>query len=70
MDVKLIDSGKETALFAQKLLSEQGLLNTSDEDGECRFFVSDQTEGFSDIASIFLHSNIGENVKRVDIQHY
>ena len=70
MDVKLIDSGKETALFAQKLLEDHGLLNTSEEEGECRFFVSDQTEGFSDIASIFLHSNIGENVQRVDIQHY
>ena len=70
MDVKLIDSGKETALFAQKLLSEKNLLNTSSEEGECKFFVSDRTEGFSDIASIFLNSNIGENVSRVDIQHY
>lgn len=70
MDVKLIDSGKETAIHASKLLEEKGLLNESDEEGKCRFFVSDRTEGFSDIASIFLHSNIGENVSRVDIQHY
>lgn len=70
MDVKLIDSGKETALYAEKLLREKNLLNTSEEEGECKFFVSDRTEGFSDIASIFLNSNIGENVSRVDIQHY
>lgn len=70
MDVKLIDSGKETAIYAEKLLREEGLLNESGEEGECKFFVSDRTEGFSDIASIFLHSNIGENVSRVDIQHY
>ena len=69
-DVKLIDSGKETAIHASKLLEEKGLLNDSGEEGECKFFVSDRTEGFSDIASIFLHSNIGENVSRVDIQHY
>lgn len=69
-DVKLIDSGKETAIYAETLLREKGLLNESREEGECKFFVSDRTEGFSDIASIFLHSNIGENVSRVDIQHY
>ena len=69
-DVRLIDSGKETAIWAKNLLSEKGLLNESGEEGECRFFVSDRTEGFTDIASIFLHSNIGENVSRVDIQHY
>ena len=70
MDVKLIDSGKETAIHAAQMLAEKGLLNTQTEDGECEFFVSDRTEGFADIASLFLHSNIGENVSRVDIQHY
>lgn len=70
MDVKLIDSGKETALHAARLLKEQGLLNTGNTEGSCQFFVSDHTEGFAGIASIFLHSNIGENVRRVDIQNY
>lgn len=70
MDVKLIDSGKETAIYAKQILEEHRLLNESQEDGECKFFVSDRTEGFSNIASIFLHSNIVENVSRVDIQNY
>ncbi len=70
MEVKLIDSGKETAYHAAELLKEQGLLNESGEEGECQFFVSDHTEGFANIASIFLHSNIGKNVSRVDIQNY
>lgn len=69
-DVKLIDSGKETAIYAKKLLCEKNLLNDSHTEGECRFFVSDRTEDFSDIASLFLQSNIGENVSKVDIQHY
>ena len=69
-DVKLIDSGKETARYASKVLAEKSLLNTSEEPGQCDFFVSDRTEGFSRSASVFLHSDIGENVSRVDIHNY
>ena len=70
MEVKLIDSGKETAIRAAELLKEKGLLNESGEEGECKFFVSDRTEDFSNVASLFLQSSIGENVSRVDIQHF
>ncbi len=69
-DVKLIDSGKETAIYASKLLESRGLLNDSRNTGECSFFVSDRTEDFTSTASIFLNSNIGENVERVDIWNY
>ncbi len=69
-DVRLIDSGKETAIYASKLLGEKGLLNSSDAEGECSFFVSDRTDDFASIASIFLQSNIGENVDRVEIWDY
>ena len=69
-DVRLIDSGKETAIYASKLLGEKGLLNSSDAEGECSFFVSDRTDDFASIASIFLQSNIGENVDRVEIWNY
>ena len=70
MDVKLIDSGKETAIYASKLLKEKGLLNDSVSEGDCGFYVSDRTEDFTNTASIFLNSNIGENVERVDIWNY
>lgn len=70
MDVKLIDSGKETAIYASKLLKEKGLLNDSVLEGDCGFYVSDRTEDFTNTASIFLNSNIGENVERVDIWNY
>lgn len=69
-DVVIIDSGKETARRAAAVLEENNLLNKSGKPGECKFFVSDRTEGFSNIASIFLNSNIGESVSRVDIQKY
>lgn len=70
MEVKLIDSGKEAALRAAELLKEKGLLNKNEDEGECEFFVSDRTEGFTKVASIFLHSDLEANVSRVDIQHY
>lgn len=70
MDVKLIDSGRETAFHASALLKEKGLLNESSTEGECRFYVSDRTEGFTNLASIFLNSNIGENVSHIDIHNY
>ena len=70
MDVRLIDSGKETAIHASKLLKEKGLLNENPDEGECKFFVSDRTEDFSNLASRFLESNIGDNVSHVDIQHF
>ncbi len=69
-DVRLIDSGKETALYASSVLAEKSLLNSSQTEGQCEFFVSDRTEGFSQIASIFLRSNIGDNVSRVDIHNF
>ena len=70
MDVRLIDSGKETAIYAAKLLESRGLLNESGEEGSCGFYVSDRTEDFTNTASIFLNSNIGENVERVEIWNY
>ena len=68
--VKLIDSGKETAIYASKLLKKENMLNKSDSAGECSFFVSDRTEDFTNTASIFLNSNIGDNVTRVDIWNF
>lgn len=70
MDVRLIDSGKETALEAARLLKRLELTNRDTTQGKCSFFVSDRTEGFSRLASIFLKANIGDDVSRVDIQKY
>lgn len=68
--VVLIDSGKETALYSAKLLDEHKLLNKEDIKGKCEFFVSDRVEGFSNIANLFLGSNIDRDVQRINIEHY
>lgn len=66
-DVTLIDSGKETALYAAHLLSENNLLSTSGKVGECSYFVSDTVEGFSRTADIFLGKSVGAEVRHIDI---
>lgn len=60
-DVTLIDSGRETALYAADVLRNEALLSKSTESGKCSYFVSDTTESFRATAEIFLgHSVEGE----------
>lgn len=66
----LIDSGRETALYAAGQLKERGLQNTGQGAGKCGFFVSDTPEGFSRIAGMFLNREIKEDVMRIDIEQY
>ena len=66
--VTLIDSGRETALWAAKALKNSGLLSGT--GGERSFFVSDYVENFSQIAEIFLGCNILSDVQRIDIERY
>ncbi len=51
--VTLIDSGAETATLCAEQLRQADALSNRDK-GETRYFVSDQPEGFSHIAEIFL----------------
>lgn len=69
-EVTLIDSGRETALCAEKILAEKGLLNSSCEKGSCEFYVSDAPEGFENIAGIFLGENISRSVEQINIELY
>ena len=68
--VVLIDSGKETALYASQLLRKQNLLCEQETEGDCSFYVSDSIEGFSQIAGIFLGQSVKGNVSRIEIQDY
>lgn len=68
--VTIVDSGKETALFASKVLKRTELTNSKSSDGNISFYVSDSTEGFSKTAQLFLGKNITKNVKRVYIENY
>lgn len=66
-DVKIIDSGMETAKFAANKLKKLNLLNTSDQKGKCSFFVSDSVKTFSKNAKIFLGGSLEGLVEKVDI---
>jgi glutamate racemase len=68
--VKLIDSGRETALYAKKILTEKNLLNGSEQKGHSEFYVSDTPEGFENVAGVFLGENIKHSVEQINIELY
>lgn len=63
-DVSLIDSGRETAIHCAEVLAAQNAL-AEPKNSKCRFFVSDQPEGFSRTAEIFLGRSVREEVESV-----
>ena len=65
--VELINTGKQAALAAQRMLKEADLLNTSCEQGNCRFYVSDDVKHFSELANMFLGTDIKKDVELVKI---
>lgn len=65
--VQLIDSGEATAYHVQQMLAEQGLLNDRTEPGQVRYYVTDTTVGFAEVAERFLGEPICDAVERVDI---
>lgn len=68
--VTLVDSGRETALYSAKILKEQGLLNTKEEQGHCSFYVSDTPDGFVHVAGLFLGKDMEHKVTQIDIEQY
>lgn len=63
-NVTLIDSGHETAALCAKLLCENNAL-AEREVGSAQFYVSDQPEGFSRVAEIFLGKSVRGTVEMV-----
>lgn len=63
-NVTLIDSGRETAALCAKLLGEKDALAQRD-GGTAQFYVSDQPEGFSRVAEIFLGKSVRETVEMI-----
>ncbi|MBR2279726.1 MAG: glutamate racemase [Ruminococcus sp.] len=68
--VELIDSGKETAIYAAKILKENNLLADRKENGDCEFYVSDAPDGFENIANVFLGENVSHKVEQINIELY
>lgn len=68
--VQLVDSGKETAIYAGKILKENNLLNQSKEQGQSTFFVSDTPDDFKNIAGLFLGREMEHHVEQINIEKY
>ena len=62
--VTLIDSGRETASLCAQLLKTNDAL-AEREGGSAQFYVSDQPDGFSRVAEIFLGKDVHETVKMI-----
>ena len=65
--VTLIDSGREAADAIRQDLEAKDLLNDRDKDGTCRYLVTDSTQGFSQVAGIFLGQEIRGRVEQIDL---
>ena len=62
--VTLIDSGLETAALCTRILTANDALAERDA-GNAQFYVSDQPEGFSRVAEIFLGRDVRDTVEMV-----
>ena len=61
---QLIDSGRETARICADYLHKNGLLSEQKE-GRCRFFVSDQVDGFRRVAKTFLGHAVEDDIQTI-----
>ncbi len=68
-NVRLIDSGAETAHFVKETLANLNLLNKNHETYSDTFYVSDIPQKFEDIGSRFLGKTL-KNVQRVDFEEF
>lgn len=69
--VTLIDSGAAAADWAYEQLKSKDMLNKgSKKSAEYKYFVSDATDDFVALGSMFLSRQINENVEKVDIEKY
>ncbi len=66
--VELVSAGEESAYALKRLLKSRDTLGDPDHNGVTGFYVSDRTEDFENIASVFLGENIHHTARRVDIE--
>ena len=65
--VKLIDTGFEEAMFVKTVLRKNDLENDSAHKGTQKFFVSDKTQNFCDVANVLLGEDIESKCEFIDI---
>ena len=67
-EVTLINSGVPTAKHLINYLDEHDMRAFG--KAEHKYYVSDRTDGFKHLAELFLHSEIGDNILKIDIEKY
>jgi len=67
-DVTLIDSGAETAKQVANDLEQKDLLRKSEEKGNIRYYVTDSIQGFSNLASKYLDSDVIGKVEQITLE--
>lgn len=68
--VTLINSGREAACHLAETLRKADMLSGSKEKGTRRYYVSDSTAGFAEMASLFLQQDVEDLVEKIDIERY
>jgi len=66
-EVTLVNPGEETALAIAEELSRQDLLSGRTEGGSQQYFITDSSEKFGAVASLFLGRDAGSFVTHTDI---
>ena len=69
-EVTLVNSGKEAACQLAETLKRADMLSGETSGGTYKYYVSDTTEGFSQMASAFLEKPVEELVGKIDIERY
>lgn len=69
-NVTLLNSGKEAAAQLAEKLRRADMLSGKENGGSCKYYVSDSTEGFSEMASVFLQRDVEALVEQIDIERY
>jgi len=64
-NVKLIDSGSQTAKLVAENLENLNMLSGNETGGSIKYFVTDSIEGFSNLASRFLGSDVQGNAEQI-----
>ena len=68
--VALVDAGEQCARWVKKQLEWDGLRNERPGAGRHRYYVSDSTEDFSALASVFLGEDVTGEVEQIEIAAY
>ncbi len=68
--VTLVDPGREAALAMNEHMRDEGILNPKKSGGTVRYYVSDEPDRFSALASVFFQEDRVEKAEIISIEQY